>query len=156
MDKTIYIGIDPGKSGGIAYIENNKLYTYKFPKDLRDLVKILKKLKGRKCLCIMELVHSFPNQGVKSTFSFGENFGKWKGLLCAFDIEYMLVTPRVWMRYYGDLPKEKSLRKKRLKEMAKALYNDIKVTLYTADAILIANYLKEITYEKSKNTGNSS
>mgnify|MGYP003145486985 CR=1 FL=1 len=152
MAKTIYIGIDPGKSGGIAYILNGKMYAHKFPKDLRNIVEILKNLKQAKCLCAMELVHSFPGQGVVSTFSFGENFGMWKGMLTAFDIEYKLVTPRIWMRFYGELPKEKSLRKKKLKEIAKELYNDIKVTLYTADAILITHYLKEIANEKSKDT----
>ena len=95
----------------------------------------------------MERVHSFPNQGVKSTFSFGENFGTWKGLLAATDIEYSLVQPKKWMSFYGELPKEKQKRKNHLKNIAKSLYPSLKVTLYTADAILLAHYIKE-TYEK--------
>ena len=148
MDNFAYIGIDPGNSGGIAYLVNKEIVCIKFPKDLKDLISILKSLKKKyRCYAYMELVHSFPNQGVKSTFTFGENFGKWKGILETVGIDYKLIPPRVWMSYYGERPKEKQERKKYLKLIAKKLYSNTHITLYTADAVLIANYLKE-TYEE--------
>ena len=66
------------------------------------------------------------------------------GILSAFNIKTILVTPQTWMKYYKDkfeikLPKERKDRKNKLKEMA-AEYTDKKVTLYNADAILIAVY----------------
>ena len=140
----IYIGIDPGKSGGIAYIQGKTMNSIKFPKDIKELVYLLNMLRcSRGCVAIMEKVHSFPNQGVKSTFTFGENFGTWKGLLAAMDIDYELVTPRKWMAFYGDQPKEKTKRKNNLKNIAKKLYANKHITLYTADAILLAHYIKE-------------
>ena len=146
----IYIGIDPGNSGGIAYIEKDKMESMKFPKNITDVVLLLKTLKAiDNCIAYMELVHSFPNQGVKSCFTFGENFGKWKGLLAMVNIEYKLIPPRTWMLFFGPLSKEKKDRKKELKQIAKKLYANNKVTLYTADAILIAHYLKETINEKS-------
>ena len=53
------------------------------------------------------------------------------------------------MLFFGPLSKEKKDRKKELKQIAKKLYANNKVTLYTADAILIAHYLKETINEKS-------
>lgn len=140
----IYIGIDPGKSGGIAYFKGDSMKAIRYPKEIDELVFLLQKLQySRGCVGIMERVHSFPNQGVKSTFTFGENFGTWKGLLAATEIKYELIQPKKWMSYYGELPKEKTKRKNRLKDIAKKLYPNLKVTLYTADAILLAHYLKE-------------
>ena len=153
----IYIGIDPGKSGGIAFIDDeNNLQCFRFNQDLNALIsdiKIIRKID--KCVAKLELVHSFPNQGVKSTFSFGENYGFWHGIFSALDIKYTKVTPKKWMSYYGVLPKVKKDRKNKLKEMAQEEYPDTKVTLYVADAILIAKYTKE-KYEESKNTSRSS
>jgi len=144
----IFIGIDPGKGGGIAYLSGKDMEAIRYPTDLQELVFLLRKFQySSGCIAIMERVHSFPNQGVKSTFSFGENFGTWKGLLAATDIKYSLVQPKKWMSFYGELPKEKQKRKNHLKNIAKSLYPSLKVTLYTADAILLAHYIKE-TYEK--------
>tara|TARA_R100000664_G_C2752314_1_gene139604 strand:- start:1865 stop:2437 length:573 start_codon:yes stop_codon:yes gene_type:complete len=153
----IYIGVDPGKSGGIAFIDDeNNLQCFRFNQDLDALIsdiKIIRKID--KCVAKLELVHSFPNQGVRSTFSFGENYGIWQGILSALDIKYTKVTPKKWMSHYGVLPKVKKDRKNKLKEIAQKGYPDTKVTLYVADAILIAKYTKE-KYEESKNTNRSS
>ena len=53
------------------------------------------------------------------------------------------------MSYYNMPPKlDKNKRKKWLKDLAEKLYPNIKITYNTSDAILIANYLKDI---KEKN-----
>ena len=70
------------------------------------------------------------------------------GILYAMDLNIKEVIPREWMKFY-DMPKmDKKNRKKWLKELAEKLYPNIKVTYNVSDAILIANYLKEI---KTKN-----
>ena len=152
----IYIGIDPGKSGGIAFIdEDNTLQCFRFSENLSDMIadiKIIRKID--KCFAKLELVHSFPNQGVRSTFSFGENYGIWQGILSSLDITYSKVTPQKWMAHYGVLPKVKKDRKNKLKEIAQREYPDTKVTLYVADAILLAKYAKE-KYEECKSTNRS-
>ena len=153
----IFIGVDPGKSGGVACIDDeNNMQCFRFPKDLSSLVSTMKIIrKIDKCFAKLELVHSFPNQGVKSTFTFGENYGIWQGILSTLDIKYSKVTPRKWMAHYGVLPKVKKDRKNRLKDIAQRAYPDTKVTLYVADAILIAKYAKE-KYEESRNTSRGS
>lgn len=53
----------------------------------------------RACL---EKVHAMPGQGVTSMFTFGENFGFWKGFLAAHKVPYVLTTPQVWMKEILD------------------------------------------------------
>ena len=51
------------------------------------------------------------------------------------------------MRKYGEYPKEKAERKRYFKMLASSYFPDIKVTLKTADAILIARYYFEEQYK---------
>tara|TARA_R100001443_G_scaffold117265_1_gene140975 strand:+ start:2559 stop:2999 length:441 start_codon:yes stop_codon:yes gene_type:complete len=143
MDK-IYIGIDPGKSGGICFLMDDEIKTFKCPATTHDMAEELILAKDiRKCTAVVERVHSFPGQGVASTFNFGYNYGVWLGILSALHIPYQLCLPRKWMKFYGSMPKEKKDRKNHLKQLAQQMYPDHKVTLYNADAILLANYLKK-------------
>ena len=143
MDK-IYIGIDPGKAGGICFLMDDDIKTFKCPATTHDMAEELILAKDiRKCTAVVEKVHSFPGQGVASTFNFGYNYGVWLGILSALHIPYQLCLPRKWMKFYGSMPKEKKDRKNHLKQLAQQMYPDHKVTLYNADAILLANYLKK-------------
>ena len=143
MDK-IYIGIDPGKAGGICFLMDDEIKTFKCPATTHDMAEELILAKDiRKCTAVVEKVHSFPGQGVASTFNFGYNYGVWLGILSALHIPYQLCLPRKWMKFYGSMPKEKKDRKNHLKQLAQQMYPDHKVTLYNADAILLANYLKK-------------
>jgi len=146
----ISIGIDVGKSGGVAIIdsiktENAPITAVKCPETVADMSKLITwhKWDCRDLLCVIEKVHSMPKQGVKSMFTFGKNFGQWLGILAAFEIPYIEVTPQKWMKYYGAMPKDKKDRKTHLKHLAQSLYPSINVTLYTADAILMAHYCKQ-------------
>jgi len=147
MDNRIYIGIDPGKNGGIGFIYNDLAYCVRCPATVSEMAEEIKA-----CIelapdiqktAIIEKVHSMPKQGVKSVFTFGEGYGKWLGILAAHKIPYTQVTPQKWMKFYGSLPKEKKDRKNQLKHLAQQRFPEIKITLATADAILLANYLKE-------------
>ena len=143
MDK-IYIGIDPGKAGGICFLMDDEIKTFKCPATTHDMAEELILAKDiRKCTAIVEKVHSFPGQGVASTFNFGYNYGVWLGILSALKIQYQLCLPRKWQKYYGVPKMEKKDRKNYLKQLAQQMYPDHKVTLYNADAILLANYLKK-------------
>ena len=89
---------------------------------------------------MLEKVHSFPGQGVRSTFNFGVNYGIWLSLLKSTNINYDLLPPKQWMQHYiklGTLTKQE--RKNKFKSIAQSLYPNIKVTLINADAILIAH-----------------
>ena len=101
----IYIGIDPGKNGGIAIlrVENNQFvnaFTYVF--DETTLVTMLYPVRASYCCkCILEHVHAMPKQGVSSTFNFGMNFGFIQGVLKAYGIPYELVTPQKWKKEFS-------------------------------------------------------
>lgn len=106
----IYIGIDPGKNGGIAYIQESYmqascispcLLKNTFVFDEKGLVSLLKKFNPDVCVAYVEQVHAMPKQGVSSTFNFGMNFGFIQGVLKAYDIPYELVTPQKWKKEFS-------------------------------------------------------
>lgn len=101
----IYIGIDPGKNGGIAIIKTfgNKIEQVGAKcysdEDLLDILKDAEKYIQK--VCYLEYVHAMPKQGVSSTFNFGMNFGFIQGVLRAYDIPYELVTPQKWKKEFS-------------------------------------------------------
>ena len=138
-----YLAIDPGVIGGVALLDRNILSAYKCTPTVKEMYRLLKTITSKNTIAIIEKVHSFPNQGVASTFKFGNNFGQWQGILASMDIPYIEVSPQKWMKMFQPLPKDKGDRKRRLKEIAMEYHPEIKVTLDTADAIVMAYYLKE-------------
>tara|TARA_R100000656_G_scaffold96564_1_gene70101 strand:+ start:59 stop:523 length:465 start_codon:yes stop_codon:yes gene_type:complete len=139
------IGIDPGKSGGIATIsqilKEPQFMALKTPDSVRAMVEIIRVINKHaiKPKCYLENVHAFPTDGRSSVFKFGTNFGMWQGILASFNIETVLVDPRVWQKTFGTLPKQKQERKRKLKEIA-IKETGVKATLSTADALCIALY----------------
>ena len=143
------IGIDPGKSGGIAIINRNKkgaikcIHAFGCPEDIIEMNELIKKAKKsqsyKSIVCYLEQVWAFPTDGRSSVFKFGMNYGIWQGILCANQIHTKLITPKKWQSYFGTLQKTKQERKKELKNLASE-QRGIKATLKTADAICIALY----------------
>ena len=100
----IYIGIDPGKKGGIALIDvregGERIVTvYTYTDD--TLKELCSRVCGTPTFCIVEKVSAMPRQGVTSTFHFGQSFGYILGVLEAHRIPYQLVTPKTWKRHFG-------------------------------------------------------
>jgi hypothetical protein len=149
----LFVGIDPGKSGGIAYISENEgkvdYFKCQTAYDLNTMLSIFKGSFTPKNLHIyIEKVWSFPKDSAKASFSFGKNIGMWETLLEINELEYTEVAPRVWQKYL-NIPSglKKNERKKLLKKVAndyiRCYDTDSKaVTYYTADAICIAYYGK--------------
>ena len=147
----VIVAIDPGASGGIAVWDKGIQNIYKCPKDVLKMASIINSFKTTSWIsekdvivAYIEQVHAFPTDARSSAFKFGANYGKWLGILGAYKIETILVSPQKWMKYFQEkfkfkLPKNKTERKRKLKEMA-SKYTDKKVTLYSSDAILIAMY----------------
>ena len=137
MKDRIFIGIDPGISGGVAFIYNDTHYVKKCPNTVSDMAEEIATLNqigpDIPKYAIIERVHSMPGQGVASTFKFGTNYGQWLGILATLHIPYILVTPHKWMRHYGSRPKDKKERKNHLKDLAQQRYPNA-CLLYTSDA----------------------
>ncbi len=147
MDNRVFIGIDPGKAGGLAVIYNDTYRAIKCPNTVQEMANELIALKNISqdisMYAIIEAVHSMPGQGVKSVWTFGQGYGQWLGILATLKIPYIQVTPHKWMKWFGPMPKDKKDRKNHLKHLAQQRYPEANVTLYNADALLIATYLRE-------------
>ena len=96
----IYIGVDPGKNGGIAIIDSDGVIAFPFSEE-RLLIELDGIAQEYECICYLEHVHAMPKQGVSSTFNFGMNFGFIQGVLKAYDIPYELVTPQKWKKEFS-------------------------------------------------------
>ena len=166
----IYIGIDPGKEGAIAIIDNGIVAIIDTP-----TTEIITKQKTKKGNCkkknlyvesamadilrayqkynihvAIEKVHSMPKQGVSSMFSMGEGFGLWIGIIVAFQLPYTKVTPQAWKKEMLDgLGKEKSVSCYRAQQLFpnNEFYTPRKRALDgRGDAVLIAEYAKRKGY----------
>ena len=152
--KELFIGIDPGKSGAIAgiYCVNGKtkeIIVKKCGKNITEMNKNLKLILSLKnsstnIHCNLELVHAFPKQGVVSTFSFGQNYGQWQGILEANRVNFDLISPQKWIRYYNVLKLEKKNRKQFLYNLAGEMFPQFKITYAICDALLIAEYCRKM------------
>ena len=141
------IGCDPGVNGGIAWITDGKPCVEKMPDTLQDLWELLQDIRAAaspplgvgetNAMAYIEQVHSSPQMGVKSAFTFGNGFGHLEMALTAAGIPFTRVRPQVWQKELGCMTKgNKNISKRKAQE----LFPSMKVTHATADALLIATY----------------
>ena len=140
------IGIDPGKGGGIAVITDEIVQVHNCPRTVTDMALLisicLNDVASYRTRVFLEKVWAFPTDGRAGSFTFGENYGQWQGILASHEIIPTLVTPKMWQSHF-DIKKglKKNIRKKILKQIAIDRCPNIKrITLKTADALLIAIY----------------
>jgi len=140
------IGIDPGKGGGVAIITDETVQIHNCPRTVDAMAHLigmcLSDVAAHRTRVFLEKVWAFPTDGRVGSFTFGENYGQWQGILASHEIEPMLVTPKTWQSHF-EIKKglKKDIRKKVLKQMAiERCPSAKKITLKTADALLIAIY----------------
>lgn len=108
----IYIGVDPGKKGGYA-VMNDKGEKWSMPWGDDGFVISMKAITtfrdrdGEEIIAAVEKVGAMPGQGVTSMFSFGQSYGFILGVLSALGIGYQLIPPSTWKREFGLLRTEK-------------------------------------------------
>lgn len=142
----IYIGVDPGKKGGVAIIDGDGVKVYAW--DDQAFVNVMAATMNKgKCVAAVEKVGAMPGQGVTSMFSFGQSFGFILGVLTAFGIGYQLVSPTLWKREFGLLHTEKQASV----DVAKRLFPGVsllptercrKESDGMSDALLICEYAR--------------
>ena len=140
------IGIDPGKGGGLAVITNETVVIHPCPRTVEDMATLmgmcLNDVAAYRTQVFLEKVWAFPTDGRAGSFTFGENYGQWQGILASHELEPTYITPKTWQTHF-DIKKglPKPVRKKILKQMAIEKCPGIKrITLKTCDALLIAIY----------------
>ena len=137
----IYIGIDPGLSGGIAmlYADGRVLWYGKMPETDADVFRALNLKDVETTRGMLERVSASPQMGVTSAFTFGKGYGGLRMALTAAGIPFDEVTPQRWQKAMQCLTGgDKNISKRR----AQQLFPQVKVTHAIADALIIAEYCR--------------
>ena len=95
----IYIGVDPGKKGSLALLEDGKVSIFPFSED--TYIDVLSKVDPHNAVCCLEHIGAMPGQGVTTMFNFGTNFGFIQGVLRAYKIPFELVRPQKWKKEFS-------------------------------------------------------
>ena len=162
------IGIDPGLSGGIAILDDLKIFDiYDMPimsegkknknqLNSAQLVNIIKKniiLSGDTFL-IVEQVSAMPGQGVTSMFNFGQTFGSIKGICAALNLPIFFVRPAKWKKHFDLINSSKDASRTKVIEMYPSISPRLskKKDVNKADAILIARYFRDCRAQFNQQT----
>lgn len=151
---TCVIGIDPGKSGGIAvWRPGTKTYAIKMPEDVMELESWIQYMKTiTRPIVFIEKVQLRPDDVVGNpgkAFRVQKmlaDFEKLKTILAISGVPYIKVHPQKWqnslkLRVKGE---EKAERKKRYQRAAADYYPEVKATLWNSDALLIMHFGRHI------------
>lgn len=140
----LFIGVDVGADGGIAAVDEagSPCNYVRMPATDRDIFEIITELRAScegRCRASLEKVHSSPQMGVKSAFSFGGSYRGLRMALTAANISFDEVNPQVWQRRMGCLTGgDKNVSKQR----AQQLFPGVKMTHLIADALLLAEFCR--------------
>lgn len=149
-----FVGIDPGREGAmVSLFEDGDLDV----QPIRDMTPFnvlcwFKAMAVGPSILVMEKVggHTKRQAGVPgmgwAMFNFGRNVGMLETAAVAAGLHVHYVPPQEWQGYLGvqsRRPEETRTQfKNRLKTEAQRLFPSVKVTLATADALLLATYCK--------------
>ena len=150
------LGIDPGISGGIAFLDADGFLEWgvrtpiiqgkKREYDVRGMRATLTRAASASdsLLVTIEKVHTLPRDGRVGAFNFGCGYGLWLGLLTGLEIPYMEVGPQRWQAaMLAGLPRGPHTKTSAVRA-AKSLFPTIPVQVKAdwgiADAALIAGY----------------
>ena len=160
----LIIGIDPGISGSICFLEDGII------KDVLEMPTMTEGKKNKKQVngsqiyneisfriktyekknikVVIEQVSAMPGQGVTSMFNFGQSFGILKGICNAMQLPIYFVRPAKWKKYFNLINSEKDASRTRAIEIFPYFSSNLskKKDSNKADAILIASYFHE-TYK---------
>lgn len=142
----IYVGIDPGKDGAIAYIkENGKKGARVVPKigseyDKHEMVKVLKDLNPTHV--VLENINSHSAKGRQGAFVMGKGVAYWEMALIALKIPHTMVTPQVWQKeMWAGVKVQRKPSTKKKKDGSPALGSkDTKATSMVAASRLFPDF----------------
>ena len=158
-------GIDPGLSGAVAILEENKVI------DIIDIPVMSEGKKNKRQLnsahlaqyiekntldinntvVVVEQVNAMPGQGVTSMFNFGQTFGAIKGICAALSLPIFFVRPAKWKKHFELINSSKDSSRTKAIEMYPNLSDQLskKKDVNKSDAILIARYHSETRFKSS-------
>lgn len=141
----LFVGVDPGKGGGIAILDQNGevLKLARMPDSDTDLLDVLlwpsreAPLVG--CRAVIEKVASSPQMGAVSAFTFGAQYGRCLMALAAARLPFDAVNARTWQRRLDCLSEGD---KKITRARAQQLFPNTTCTHYISDALLLAEFCR--------------
>ena len=160
----LIIGIDPGISGSICFLQDGKILdVIEMPtmtegkKNKRqvngsqiynEICKRINKVEKKEIRIVIEQVSAMPGQGVTSMFNFGQSFGILKGISSAMQLPMYFVRPAKWKKYFNLINSKKDASRTRAIEIFPYFSSQLskKKDSNKADAILIASFHHE-TYK---------
>ena len=160
----LIIGIDPGISGSICFLDNGKILDViempimtdgkKNKKQVNgsqvynEVTKRIKQFEKNQIRVVIEHVSAMPGQGVTSMFNFWQSFGILKGICTAMQLPMYFVRPTKWKKYFNLLNSEKDASRTRAIEIFPYFSSQLsrKKDSNKADAILKASFYHE-TYK---------
>ncbi|SMO61550.1 hypothetical protein SAMN06269117_11446 [Balnearium lithotrophicum] len=148
-EKTLIVGIDPGKKGGVAFIpflpsaEGKSVEVFPMP-DTSTLADLLFERRGEIYRCFVEKQHPYPKQGAVSSGNLMKHYGQILGILIALHIPFEEVPPQRWQAFiHGSKHKKRPRKEKKKKsiEKAKQMFPGVQIKSDgPAEALLIAEY----------------
>ena len=155
LRRNIYAGIDPGKSGAIAWTDSCglELVVVGMPKHEGEILDTLGRLAGHLKLdedpaqlcrfCLLERAQSIRGDGHVGSFSYGLNYGILRAGLRMWKVPWDRITPPDWHRELKIPRRNKKTEsepmfKARKHDRARCLFPKTKFPKYAADAVLLA------------------
>ena len=162
----LIIGIDPGISGAICFMEKGRIIDVIDMPSMADGKKNKKQVNGSQIFneisrytkyksiedikVIIEHVSAMPGQGVTSMFNFGQSFGILKGVCSAMNLSMHFVRPVKWKKHFNLINSSKDASRTKAIEIFPYFSVNLskKKDANKADAILIASYFEETFIKK--------
>ena len=103
----VFLGIDPGLDGALAWIGPEGVEAVVTPtiaagrggRRQHDAAAMSALVAARPVdLVVIEAVGPMPGQGVVSTFGFGVGYGLWLGIPAALEVPHQAVPPQIWKK----------------------------------------------------------
>ena len=160
----LIIGIDPGISGSISFLDDGKIIEViemptmaegkKNKKQVNgsqiynEILRMIKKFGKDDIRVVIAQVSAMPGQGFTSMFNFGQSYGILKGICSAMQLPMYFVRPSKWKKYFNLINSEKDASRTRAIEIFPYFSSQLskKKDSNKADAILIASFYYE-TYK---------
>lgn len=148
---SVFIGIDPGKKGGIGVIDETgaRLMSCVMPvKDGEiDVAKLRSALRfatdhAVQGLVVLEKAQAMPKQGVVGVFNYGVGYGRIKAVLDLLELPYIEPRPAAWKKVLKLLKTTKLASCKLAEELFAFEYKGPRGGLKDgeAEALLLAEY----------------
>lgn len=148
------LGIDPGQNGGLAVIDDyGNVSVSKMPPTMTEIFFALKEIKQAHpdtTVFLEDVGQGMPGQSSKATATFARHNGHLEMALFALEMPTEKIKPSKWEKSLSNTigtskGHSKTEWKNILKDEAQRRFPKVKVTLWAADALLIAAYGKSQT-----------